>query len=123
MKKQLPEDMITNELKGRSAFFLPQTEQKRGEEQSDRVRTPERVNARTPVHTNARTGEQANGRIAERPKSSSGKRVIKRQSYNVYQDQHEALQRLEATGVLSGNNIFISEMVREALDEYLSKHQ
>lgn len=81
----------------------------------DMVRTPERVNRRTDEQANARTGEL--------PKSLSGKRVIKRQSYNVYADQHEALQRLEATGSLSGKGIFISEMVREALDDYLKNEQ
>jgi hypothetical protein len=32
-------------------------------------------------------------------------------------------QRLEATYVLSGKSYFISEMVRDALDQYLKTHQ
>ena len=121
MKKSLPETAVTNELKGRSAFFTPRLtsavlENSPSIEQLiDRVRTPERVNTRTP--------EQANARTDERPKVALGKRVIKRQSYNVYQDQHQALQRLEATGALSGKGVFISEMVREALDDYLQKQK
>lgn len=117
MKKALPEAAITNELKGRSAFFSPRLSsaisdsQPKTELVADVERTPERVNRRTHEQANARTGEH--------PKTASGKRIIKRQSYNVYQDQHEALQRLEATGVLAGKGVFISEMVREALDDYL----
>lgn len=38
----------------------------------------------------------------------------------MYQDQHEALKRLEATSILSGKGKFISEMVREALEAYLN---
>ena len=87
------------------------------------MRTPERANARTTEQAHARTGEHPNDRPPERPKPPSGQRAIKRQSYNVYQDQHEALKRLEATSSLSGKNIFISEMVREALDQYLQKHK
>ena len=113
--------MITNELKGRSAFFSPQEpvpvfpSEPAIQHQDDRMRTPERVNTRT--------DEQANTRMGEHPKSHSGKRAIKRQSYNVYQDQHLALQRLEATSALSGKSVFISEMVRNALDKYLQENQ
>ena len=79
------------------------------------ARTGERVNARTPEHANRRADEQANAR--------TGKRLIKRQSYNVYEDQHWQLQQLEAGRALSGNPIPISVMVRQALDDYLNKQR
>lgn len=127
MKKRLQEDTITNELKGRSAFFLPRTEQESSsDKQSDIVRTPERLNTRTDEQANTRTRERPNARTENRTletPTSSGKRVIKRQSYNVFQDQHDALKRLEATSILSGKGIFISEMVRAAIDAYLKDRQ
>ena len=64
------------------------------------------MNTRTPEQVNSRTGERA----------------ITRQSYNVYTDQHMALKRLEAQASLSGSKSrTISEMVREAISDYLSK--
>lgn len=82
----------------------------------------EGIKANTTLEANTRTPEHANARTPELPKSVSGKRNIKRQSYNVYVDQHEKLLRLEATSALSGKKRAKSEMVREALDEYLKKH-
>lgn len=114
MTKHLPEEAITNELKGRSAFFLPNPPQAPIDVYPrDTVRTPARVNVRTP--------EQPHGRTDELPRATSNQRTIKRQSYNVYLDQHEALKRLEATSILSGKGKFISEMVREALEAYLKE--
>lgn len=119
MKKKLSEEVITNELKGRSGFFSPQAPPLQSAPQSSIDAPIGRV--RTPAQVNTRTDEQVNARTGEHPKVASEKRVIKRQSYNVYQDQHQALQRLEANSVLSGRGVFISEMVREALEEYLQK--
>ncbi|MAS35624.1 MAG: hypothetical protein CL610_16560 [Anaerolineaceae bacterium] len=76
-------------------------------------RVPEQVNTRSPEHPNTRTGEHVNRRTPERP--------IGRQSYNVFLDQHEALKRLEAQSFLSGKSLSLSDMVRQALDDYIRK--
>jgi len=77
-------------------------------------RTGERVNTRTPEQVNRRTGERVNTRTPER--------VITRQSYNVYKDQHQRLKRLEAKSAMSGGKpVYMSQMVREALDKYLER--
>ena len=82
----------------------------------------EQANGRTPAHPNARTGEHANRRTPERANGRTRERRIVRQSYNIYQDQHEALKRIEAKSALSGKTpLNISQMVRQALDDYLSK--
>ena len=128
MSKPKPDmSAIQNELKGGSVFF------RRPEPQSSKTSAPEQkpehpkpadadnANGRTPERANARTGERANTRTTERPNGRSGERVIKRQSYNVYEDQHRQQQRLEASRALSGTPVPISVMVRQALDDYLSK--
>lgn len=87
----------------------------------EHVIVPEQANTRTGERVDARTPEQVNARTGERPNGRTGERVIKRQSYNVYEDQHRQLQQLEASRALSGHPLPISVMVRQALDEYLSK--
>jgi hypothetical protein len=82
---------------------------------------PEQVNTRTPEQANARTGEHLNMRTPERPHARTRERTISRESYNVFKDQHEELLRIEMEGRMSGKAVFKSEMVREALDDYLRK--
>jgi len=69
------------------------------------VRTPERVNTRTPERTNTRTGE----------------RKIIRHSFNIYQDQLEALRRLIARKTLEGEQVNLSDLMREAIDSFLNQ--
>jgi succinyl-CoA synthetase alpha subunit len=86
------------------------------------ARTDEQVNGRTPERANTRTGEQVNTRTPEQANARTGEREITRQSYNVYTDQHMALKRLEAQASLNGAKPrTISEMVREAISDFLSK--
>lgn len=86
------------------------------------TRTPEQANGRTPEHANGSTGERVNTRTPEQANSRTGERAITRQSYNVYTDQHMALKRLEAQASLNGAKPrTISEMVREAISDFLSK--
>lgn len=110
MKKVLNETGVINELKGHSAFFPPKPPEA-ADSEPPIFRTPEPAHARTGVQAFRRTGERANGR--------AGQRLIKRESYNVYLDQHQALKRLEAEAMISGQSLGISELVRQALDDYL----
>ncbi len=63
---------------------------------------PERVNARTPV----------------RP---SGKRIITRNSFEIYEDQMDALRKLSFQDKMEGKLGSMSQMVREAIDAYLKE--
>jgi hypothetical protein len=61
---------------------------------------PERVNARTPVRPN-------------------GKRIITRNSFEIYEDQMDALRKLSLEEKMEGKPGSMSHMVREAIDAYL----
>jgi hypothetical protein len=63
---------------------------------------PERVNARTP----------------ERP---FGKRIITRNSFEIYEDQMESLRKLSFQEKMEGKLGSMSQMMREAIDDDLKK--
>ena len=125
MKKRLDVNPIQNELRGGSAFFpgykgsgspadsadrpgmaaeldgLRATEPLGKPPEPSQV-VPERVNAPTPVRPN-------------------GKRIITRNSFEIYEDQMGSLRRLSYVEKMDGKLGSMSGMVREALDEYLQK--
>ena len=82
--------------------------------QPERPMTPtgQRVMTSTPQDLKTPTGQRVNG-----------SRVIKRHSFEFYKDQIEALQRLALEEKLQGGKGNQSEMVREAVDEYLHKRK
>ena len=125
MKKQLNVESIQSELRGGSAFFpgyksppTPPSEDVQSPSEADAspqqsapivgddhrpeiiLPLPERVNARTPV----------------RP---SGKRIITRNSFEIYEDQMDSLRKLSLEEKMEGNLGSMSQMVREAIDTYL----
>jgi hypothetical protein len=61
---------------------------------------PERGHARTPVRPN-------------------GKRIITRNSFEIYEDQMDALRKLSLEEKMEGKLGSMSHMVREAIDAYL----
>jgi hypothetical protein len=61
---------------------------------------PERSNARTPVR-------------------QPGKRIITRNSFEIYEDQMEALRKLSFAEKMEGKLGSMSQMVRDAIDAYL----
>jgi hypothetical protein len=63
---------------------------------------PDRVNARTPVRPN-------------------GKRIITRNSFEIYEDQMESLRKLSFKEKMEGKLGSMSHMVREAIDAYLKE--
>ncbi len=67
--------------------------------------------------TDTRTGEYPNGRTGER---ASAGRVIKRYSFELYEDQMKTLRRLSAEERLNGEKGSMSEMVREAIAAYVA---
>jgi hypothetical protein len=135
MKKQLNTEGITNELAGASLFFnrqnragqnsvsgtpLPekqgmQEEQgKKDKQSSSPVPVPEPV----PVGVGVRVGVPPSV-----PLIPKVKRVIRqRQPFDIYQDQYERLKKIaeEEKGFVNGRGM--SQMVREAIDNYLRDH-
>ena len=64
--------------------------------------------------------ERPNGRTLQRP---NGKRIITRNSFEIYEDQMDALRRLAYKDLeLKGKIGSMSSMVREAIDSYINKH-
>src|SRR5262245_5943160 len=114
MSKKLNVDAITNELH-ESAFFRRDQREKTEEDssaplpekpivqenQSDQ-KISERVNARTPVRPN-------------------GKRIITRNSFETFEDQMDSLRKLSLQEKMEGKLGSMSQMVREAIDDYLKK--
>ena len=118
MKKQLDVDRIQSELSSGSAFFpgykgsssptpsakaaepapLPQRPNR---DASDR--SPERSNARTPVRNTTR-------------------RIVTRNSFEIYEDQMDSLRKLAFQQKMQGKIGSMSAMAREAIDAYLKKH-
>jgi hypothetical protein len=112
MSKKLNIDAIANELEG-SAFFrrpapkqtdarpsTPLPEQAIVEENQSHPPQSERVNARTPVRPN-------------------GRRIITRNSFEIYEDQMDSLRKLSLQEKMEGKLGSMSQMVREAVDTYL----
>lgn len=79
---------------------------------------PERPNGSTGQGVNARTDERLNASTNER---SNVRRMIKRASYELYTDQIEAIRQLALEEKIQGGKGNQSEMVRDALDNYLKQ--
>jgi hypothetical protein len=101
-KKQYDITHLTNELaEGKSLFFSdPPKREEPTREQNPSV--PERANAPTP--------ERANG-----------KRIITRNSFEIYEDQMDSLRERSYQEKRAGKVGSMSAMVRDAIDEFLKK--
>ena len=62
--------------------------------------------------------ERANARTSQRP---NGRRIITRNSFEVYEDQMESLRKLAFHDKMEGKLGSMSAMVREAIETYLEK--
>jgi hypothetical protein len=112
MTKKLNVDAITNEL-AESAFFrrpqkpeidkpTPLSEKPIIQKEQSLQDIPERVNARTPVRPN-------------------GKRIITRNSFEIYEDQMDSLRKISFHEKMEGKLGSMSQMVRDAIDAYLKE--
>jgi hypothetical protein len=101
-KKQYDITHLTNELaEGKSLFFSdPPKRQEPARQQNPAV--PERANAPTP--------ERANG-----------KRIITRNSFEIYEDQMDLLRERSYEEKRAGKIGSMSAMVRDAIDAFLKK--
>jgi hypothetical protein len=114
MTKKLNVDAITNELAESAFFRRPQREQSVidkptpppekpiVQENQPKQDIPERVNARTPVRPN-------------------GKRIITRNSFEIYEDQMDSLRKISFHEKMEGKLGSMSQMVRDAIDAYLKE--
>lgn len=117
MKKQLNVDRIQSELRGGSAFFPgykggPSPAPPVAPEPQLAERSEETANARSPGRSFART-----------PVRDPAKRIITRNSFEIYEDQMEALRRLSFQQKMAGQIGSMSAMVRAAIDSYLEEHR
>lgn len=120
MAKKFTNPLPQNELTG-SVFFasppqppsaLPTTSTPPAPASNPDNRDSERPNERTVARTNARPEEQY-------PPLSH--RRTKRYSFEFYDDQLVALKKLRFEAEMRGENIPMSEMVRQAVDDYLKR--
>ena len=114
MTKKLNVDAITNELAESAFFRRPQREQPEVDKPTPLPEKPivqenqpnkdehERVNARTPVRPN-------------------GKRIITRNSFEIYEDQMDSLRKISFHEKMEGKLGSMSQMVRDAIDSYLKE--
>jgi hypothetical protein len=132
MTKKLNTDDIQSEL-GSSAFFTPRTHsgepratQQRevdphdGEDSgSDEMRDQEQ-GERTRSRGTVRTSDRPSARP---PVRSVARRSIRRYAFEFFDDQIEDLRRLSLEDKFAGHKGSMSEMVREALDDYLARQR
>ena len=118
MTKKLNITSITNELEG-SAFFpskktpsVSPTRQPVGDEPK-----PPEVIIPT-IGPKQLVPERANAPTGQRP---NGKRIITRNSFEIYEDQMGSLRTLSYQEKMEGKLGSMSGMVREAIDNYLQK--
>ncbi len=62
--------------------------------------------------------ERANARTIQRP---NGKRIITRNSFEIYEDQMDSLRKIAFKEKMEGKVGSMSAMVREAIDTYIKK--
>ena len=114
MKKQLNVDRIQSELRGGSAFFP-------GYQGSP---SPAPLVAASEPQVSEQPGARANDRsFARTPVRNPAKRIITRNSFEIYEDQMEALRKLSFQEKLDGQVGSMSAMVRAAIDSYLEEHR
>ena len=118
MTKKLNITSITNELEG-SAFFpskktpsVSPTRQPVGDE-------PKLLEVIIPaMEPKQLVPERANAPTGQRP---NGKRIITRNSFEIYEDQMDSLRKISYQEKMVGKLGSMSSMVREAIDNYLQK--
>ena len=116
MTKKLNITSITNELEG-SAFFpskkTPSVSPTR--QPSDDESKPPQVIIPT-IEPKQQVPERANAPTDKRP---NGKRIITRNSFEIYEDQMDSLRKVSYKEKMEGKLGSMSSMVREAIDNYL----
>jgi hypothetical protein len=116
MTKKLNIGSITNELAG-SVFFRPKlTPDTQGE--TPAAPLSEQPQQLPPAIPTARPGGEAVYRPDDRP---TGKGILVRRGFEWREDQLRALKQLSLKEQMAGKQGSMSQMVRDAVDEYLRR--
>ena len=103
-KKRLNKTAVLNELSGQSVFF---------KEPEGTERNTERKSERTEIRSEERTENRTVDIPVRRP--------TKRYSFEFYEDQLVRLRQTRIEAQMKGESVFLSEIVRQALDEFFTK--
>ncbi len=118
MTKKLNITSITNELE-ESAFFSKRKTQAVSPTPQPVVEESKTANIKGAItQTKPQMTERANARTYQRP---NGKRIITRNSFEIYEDQMDSLRKLSIQEKMEGKLGSMSSMVREAIDTFLQK--
>ena len=101
-KKKLDTAGVLNELSGQSVFF-------KQSEKNERI--------------SVRKSDSSEIRSEKRTVDLPIRRTTKRYSFEFYEDQILRLRKIKIEAGLEGESIFLSEIVRRAMDEYFEKHE
>lgn len=129
MKKKLNVDQVQSELRGGSAFFpgykggdSPTASSQETEQASTEASTTSQIAPEAgedkPKANFKQVSERRNARTSVRP---NGKRIITRNSFEIYEDQMDSLRKLSLQEKMEGKLGSMSQMVRDAIDTYLEK--
>jgi hypothetical protein len=129
MKKKLNIDQVQSELRGGSAFFPgyksggSHTASSQEDKTASQVDDASSQSAPPPTidvqkEASIRIPERENARSLVRP---NGKRIITRNSFEIYEDQMDSLRKLSLQDKMAGKLGSMSQMVRDAIDTYLQK--
>ena len=117
MNKKLDISGITNDLEG-SAFFPARHSAPTPVSEQTPLSAPTDAPHSLPPQVNAPQPERPHARTMERP---NGKRIITRNSFEIYEDQMDSLRKLSYHEKMEGKLGSMSQVVRTAIDEYLHK--
>ena len=118
MKKQLDVDRIQSELSSGSAFF-PGYKGSSSPTPSAQADAAAALSQQPDGDANVRSTVRANART---PVQDTTKRIVTRNSFEIYEDQMDSLRKLAFQQKMQGKIGSMSAMAREAIDAYLKKH-
>ena len=112
MKKKLDETTVINELREGSLHFRRPDEEVAAQPEAEQEQPAPAAVAATVAHE---------AYPSVRTVVRTVQRTLKRHPFEFYKDQLDALKQLSLTEQMAGGRGNMSEMVREAVDEYLAK--
>jgi hypothetical protein len=137
MKKKLNIEQMQSELRGGSAFFPgykksddsptpPPVKRKEQEPPTRTARKDTKASVKTTNHQDVPQGVPlpVRGTVPPiQPLIPKVRRAIKqRQPFDIFEDQYEKLKRIAATEKEFENGRSMSQMVRDAIDQYFINH-
>src|SRR5690554_1701838 len=123
MNKRLTTDSVQNELESASAFFPGFRKAEPGFQRPPRVDT-----SSTPMPAPLPPTKKPDARATEAPPARpNGRTPVRRQTsryaFEFYQDQVATLKQWALEEQLAGEKSSMSEMVRQAVDEYIARRK